>query len=406
MIVEPQQPYSHLRGFNYTPSTAFNDIAFWRDYDEALVERELTYAQRLGLNSARIFLAYVVYEHEPQAFLRRLKHFVQAAGNRGLTVMPVIWDSCFTDAQPTYDARGNEWLPNPGVRRLGPDFWPEGERYCRALVETLGPEPGLLMWDVMNEPLATTWVTLAGAEAPARTQTVWRFVRHFCKIMKEIDTVHPVTVGVAQVHELPEIATEVDVLSFHDYSGTRAVVSAHLDEGIRLARDVEKPLLISEVGCLAWANPYDMTLELCQKAGVGWYVWELMIGASCWREIHGLVYPDGTVRDPSIVAALLGFFRKRSGDVVPPDLNKHGHVTRVLDQAKAWLADPSANYRAGLAILEQMANLLEAGEAVPMHDLPSARVLALSEESAAHRAELNRLLALWGDIFPHQEGMH
>ena len=30
--------YQHLRGFNYVPSTAVNDIAFWRDYDEALVE--------------------------------------------------------------------------------------------------------------------------------------------------------------------------------------------------------------------------------------------------------------------------------------------------------------------------------------------------------------------------------
>ena len=75
-IQELLRPYQQLRGFNYTPSSAVHDIAFWRDYDEASIERELTYAQRLGLNSARIFLAYVVYEREPQMFLQRLRHFV------------------------------------------------------------------------------------------------------------------------------------------------------------------------------------------------------------------------------------------------------------------------------------------------------------------------------------------
>ena len=52
----PPSEYSGIRGFDYTPSTAVNDITFWRDYDEKLIERELDYARRLGLNSARVFL--------------------------------------------------------------------------------------------------------------------------------------------------------------------------------------------------------------------------------------------------------------------------------------------------------------------------------------------------------------
>ena len=120
--MELLKPYSHVRGFNYVPSTAVNDIAFWRDYDEALVERELTYAQRLGLNSARPFLAYVVYEHDPKTFLARLRHFVRAAHERGISVMPVVWDSCFDSTLPTYESSENKWIPNPGVQRLGPDF--------------------------------------------------------------------------------------------------------------------------------------------------------------------------------------------------------------------------------------------------------------------------------------------
>ena len=392
-------PYSHLRGFNYVPSTAVNDIAFWRDYDEALVERELTYAQRLGLNSARPFLAYVVYEHDPKSFLARLRHFVRAAHERGISVMPVVWDSCFDDTRPTIGSTENKWIPNPGVQRLGPDFWPAGEAYCADLVQTLGPEPGLAMWDIMNEPLITSWVMEETPEREERKGTIWNFVHHFCGVMKELDSGHPITVGVANVATLAHVETYVDVLSYHDYLPTRAAIRAQIDDGIRVAKANQKPIFISELACLARANPYDVTLEICQEAGIGWYLWELMIGVSRWRDIHGVVYPDGTVRDPSIVAAIKGFFRRRGPDMIPPAVDKEGAATRVLAQAAEWLGTSNADYAQGVILLETIANLLEAGEHVPMSDPPSARVLALAEaeERAANRAELVRLLVLWSE---------
>lgn len=309
--MELLKPYAHLRGFNYVPSTAVNDIAFWRDYDEALVERELTYAQRLGLNSARPFLAYVVYEHDPKSFLARLTHFVRAARDRGISVMPVVWDSCFDDTRPTIDSTENKWIPNPGVQRLGPEFWPAGEAYCRDIVQTLGPEPGLAMWDIMNEPLITSWVGEDVPERDERIRAIWTFVHHFCRVMKDLDSAHPITVGVANAATLAPVVDHVDVLSFHDYRSTRAAIRAGIEEGIQVAEASRKPLFISELACLARANPYDVTLELCQEIGIGWYLWELMIGVSRWRDIHGVVYPDGTVRDPSIAAAIRGFYRRR-----------------------------------------------------------------------------------------------
>ena len=397
--MEPLHPYAHVRGFNYTPSTAANDISFWRDYDEALVERELSYAQRLGLNSARPFLAYVVYEHDPKSFLARLRHFVRAAHDRGISVMPVVWDSCFDDTQPTYDSTENKWIPNPGVQRLGSEFWPAGEAYCRDLVQTLGPEPGLAMWDIMNEPMITSWV---GDDVPDRDErkgTIWNFVHHFCGVMKELDGTHPITVGVAYSANLAQVETHVDVLSFHDYRNTRAAIRAHIREGIRIGEANQKPIFISELACLARANPYDVTLEICQEEGIGWYLWELMIGVSRWRDIHGVVYPDGTVRDPSIVAAIQGFFRRRGPGMIPPAVDKEGAASRVLDQANEWLGAANSDYANGVGLLETIANLLEAGEHVPMSDPPSARVLALveAEESESNRAELVRLLVLWGE---------
>ncbi|MCY4409188.1 MAG: hypothetical protein OXC27_01900, partial [Caldilineaceae bacterium] len=389
----------HLRGFNYTPSTAVNDISFWRDYDEGLVERELTYAQRLGLNSARPFLAYVVYEHDRKSFLNRLTHFVRTAHDRGISVMPVVWDSCFDDTRPTIDSTVNKWIPNPGVQRLGPEFWPDGEAYCADLVQTLGSEPGLAMWDIMNEPLITSWVMEETPERDERKGTIWNFVHHFCGVMKKLDSAHPITVGVANVATLAQVEAHVDVLSYHDYLPTRAAIRAQIDDGLRVAEANQKPIFISELACLARANPYDVTLEICQEAGIGWYLWELMIGKSRWRDIHGVVYPDGTVRDPSIVAAIQGFFRRRGPDMIPPDVDKEGAATRVLGQAKEWLGTPDVDYAQGVILLETIANLLEAGEHVPMSDPPSARALALTSavETDSNRAELVRSLVLWSE---------
>ena len=62
--------------------------------------------------------------------------------------------------------------------------------------------------------------------------------------------------------------------------------------------------------CIGRSNPYDMAIQIADEHNVGWYVFDLII-SGYWSDIHGLVYPDGTIRDPSSIAAIYGFYRKR-----------------------------------------------------------------------------------------------
>ncbi len=392
----PGPTYAGIRGFNYTPSKSYHDIGFWRDYDEALVERELDYARRLSLTSARVFLHYAVYEHDRKAFLARVRHFVRAARDRGISTMPVVWDSCFSEVEPEYGTDLKDWIPNPGVRRLGRDFWPAGEAYVRDLVQTLGPEPGLLMWDVMNEPLMTSYIWTDPPDKDARVAKVWDFVRHFCGLFASLDPAHPRTVGHAYASWIKETAGAVDVVSFHDYSPTHRRMREHLRQGLDAASALGLPVLLTETGCPARSNPYDRAVETCRDLGLGWYVWELMIGVSRWNDIHGIVYPDGTVRDPSVAAAVQGFFRRRRGDRVAYQLDKEGVLSGTLAGAAKWLDDPAAPLEDGLDLLDGMANLLEAGELVPMSEPPSVRVLGLG--AAPPRSDVDRLLREWRKI--------
>jgi hypothetical protein len=152
----------------------------------------------------------VACEHDPSSFLERVGHFVRAAHDRGIHTMPVVWDSCFSEAVPEYDTRENVWFPNPGVHRLEPGSWPLGDRYCQDLVQPLGPEPGLFAWDAMNEPLMTSWVmdetwTEPRAEpiALARVVVIWSSVAHYCEVLRRLDTAHPTTVGLHTPTLLP-----------------------------------------------------------------------------------------------------------------------------------------------------------------------------------------------------------
>ena len=110
------------------------------------------------------------------------------------------------------------------------------------------------------------------------------------------------------------------------------------------------------------------------NAKVGWYIWELMIVKQGWGTVHGVFYEDGSVRDPSIAAAIMGYFRKRTADIMPAVPDQEGWVTRITDRSDQWLKDPAATWKDGLDIAETSAHLLEAGELTAMRIPPTWEV--------------------------------
>lgn len=356
--IEPQKDYSHIRGVCHGPTR-----------DQAQLEKELDYAKRLNLNSTRIWLSYQAYQRDPKAYLENLKNYVRTSYDKfGITTMPILFN-------------GN--MMDPAI--LEPDFRKQGEEYVDAVIAALKDEPGLLMWDIMNEPMCNDYIGQASKEErPGREKKLWDFVRHYCKYVKKQDPKNATTVGVMYPRYLEHVADVVDVLSFHDYLETRDRVQHSYDVAKEISKkNGNKPLINSEMGCIARSNPYDMALEICEKNGAGFYLFNLIAGGY-WGDIHGLVYPDGTVRDPAIVSALMGFYPNRDADTrVRYNPNKEGYVNRALADLRNAMTDKVSVFSARRAstdnLLEAMevcANLLEGAQMVPMDDMPSARILA------------------------------
>jgi hypothetical protein len=241
------------------------------------------------------------------AFRKNLVHLVRACRQRGIGVMPTL-------------QYPREWVQDKAT-------WHLAKEYATDLVNTIGngKEPGLTFWDVHNEP------------GTARIE----FARYMAGVFRELDKVTPITIGSTTEPEMEATGSDlVDVLCFHDYSATRAQIRTHIEHAKLYAAKQGKQVMNTEIGCIARSNPYDVTLEEYMKAGVGWYIWELMITNQWGTEV----------------------------------VDREGRATRAVAEGKKWLADPNADWAEGLDIAERAANLLEAGQLIAMHDLPTRQV--------------------------------
>ena len=153
--------------------------------------------------------------------------------------------------------------------------------------------------------------------------------------------VNALGVGNTYAYEIEPSKTAplVDILVYHDYFETRSRVRNVCEIMKRLSEQYHKPVINNETCCLCRSNPYDMALEILQEYHFGFYVFELMIGNDMWQRVHGICYPDGTVRDPSIVAAVQGFFRNRTSSALPENVNEEGSADLAIRLATKALSD-------------------------------------------------------------------
>lgn len=365
--------YPAIRGANYCAAGGHH-VEHWLNYDPKETARDLDYARKIHLNQVRVFLSYSAYLKDKDAFRRNLVDLARACQTRGIGLMPVV----------SYKAE----MPHESAP------WPISRAWVQELIQTLGNEPALTIWDAFNEP-----------DYPPTHKdhaAIMDYARVMAQLFHELGSRAPVTIGYAFEKSMEENGDVVDVLSFHDYSPTRDEIRNQIEAAGRFAAKVGKPVINTEIGCTARANPYDVAIEEYSRARVGFYVWELMI-TKHWGDVHGIFYPDGTIRDPSIPAALLGLYRNRAPDAVKEFPDREGWVTRTVADGRKWLSDANASDAEGLKLAETAANLLEANELVAMRDLPSRRVAQLRAGPPSPTALRELLTTLLDELAPWQK---
>jgi len=336
---------TQIRGFNYTPAYVAeprHHIDTWVNYNPEETSFNLDLAQGLKLNMCRVFVPYQCFTELGDELTPRLQDFARQCDERGIGVVPVVGSGRWT--------RDTTLLP-------------QAREWVEFLVAALKDEPNLMMWDLMNEPDLNRRMKESNFEN--------------CKLMyglfKEMDPATPLTIGMEKVSCMIEMADYADILQFHNYSETRDEIRDTIARAQAFADKVGKKVFNGEMGCIARANPYDVTLEEHFKAGMGWCIWELMIVEKGWGTVHGVFYGDGTVRDPSIPAAILGYFRNRENPF-PEFPDREDKIGSVLRRTDAWKKAGAKDWDEGIHIAEVGANMLESAQLAPMHDAPNAQV--------------------------------
>lgn len=292
--------FAWVRGANFVPSYARNDVQNWMDYDPGIVDRELGYAARLNLNCVRVFLQVAVYERDPKRFLDHFDSFLRLCAKHRIQMMPVLFDSCFGEFPDLEKYGEKDWMACPGQNRLGPEHWPAMQKFVRDVVGGHKDDPRIVMWDVMNEPTCTSFY-----QEPEDKEAIHTFLKQALGWVKAQQPTQPRTVGLMHSQELHLVQDDVEVLGFHNYRKDLREDIRHVQE---LGRKLGKPVILNEF-VMRPQQPFDFAMPIVRAEKIGWVFWELMFGKTQFtrdaNSIQGLIYPDGTCRDAREVAAVM-----------------------------------------------------------------------------------------------------
>jgi len=299
--------YSSMRGFNYVPSYARNDVQIWMDYESEIIDRELAYARKLRLNTVRIFLQYAVYKHSPEQFMKRYENFLSLCNKHNIKAMVVLFDSCFGEFPDLDNYKDKDWMANPGQNMLGKEYWPELEKYIEDVCGRYKSDNRIIMWDVMNEPMCTSHA----ATEEGRGE-IWTFLDHFLDVVKKIDPTHPRTVGYMSSKSIPRLVDKNEVLSFHNYVGDMDAFRQDIRYVKDLGKKHNKPVIINEVAHRETGQHFWKFMPILEEENIGFCFWELMLGKTQFSRgenpIQGVIYPDGTCKDSREIASILGIY--------------------------------------------------------------------------------------------------
>ena len=282
-----------IRGCNFMSSDCANRIDQWQAYgfEErfATAKRELALCAETGFNSIRIIPEFFVWEQEHDGFMERFERYVQAAHENGISCMVVLGNDCMPPKEE-FDKRMHlgeqhvDWGFHGG-RRVSQhgtfggagysvlDTQEGADRFCafaRELVETYKNDERILMWDVFNEPGNSN-----------RKSMSLPVLKRLFEIIRAIDPIQPLTVGVWSETRHPEKLPEIerfglehsDIVSFHCYSAYADNV-----EILHRLKAFGRPIVNTEWLARCIGNTVEEIFPLFFAMGVGCYNWGFVAG--------------------------------------------------------------------------------------------------------------------------------
>ena len=283
-------------GCNFQPSTAINQIEMWQSatFDAATIDRELGWAEELGLNVMRVYLSSVVWQNEPEAFKQHMDEYLTIADKHHIKTLFVFFDDCW-NPESTY---GEQPAPKPGIHNSGwvqdpavslradtATLFPILEAYVKDVMTTFKDDPRIWMWDLYNEPGNTK-----------HKLTSMPLLRNVFRWARECQVTQPLTVGVWFM-ECPELnqfqLANSDIISYHNYSNP----DIHR-QCIDSLRKYDRPMVCTEYMARRNGSYFQTILPLLKENNVAAINWGFVSGKT--NTIFAWDEPMPDVQEPPL----------------------------------------------------------------------------------------------------------
>jgi hypothetical protein len=285
-----RQPW--LVGSNYIPSTAINELEMWQTdtFDPLRIDKELGWAEALGLNTMRVFLHDLLWQQDPEGFKRRINTFLKIAAKHHIRPLFVLFDSCWDpnphlgkQHEPRPGVHNSGWVQSPGARALqDPSQYPRLEAYVKGVVGAFAKDPRLLGWDVWNEPDNTNQGSYGELEPKNKVELVLELLPKVFDWARSVHPMQPLTSGVwkgdwsspSKLGPMEKIQLEQsDVISFHNYDRPE-----EFEKRVRWLMQYNRPLLCTEYMARGNGSTFQGVLPIAKKYHVAAINWGLVAG--------------------------------------------------------------------------------------------------------------------------------
>ena len=291
--------YAHqpwLVGSNYAPATAINQLEMWQgdSFDPATIDREMGYAQSIGMNTMRVFLHNIVWENDPDGLKKRMDQFLAIAARHNVKPLFVLFDSCWDpnpragpQHPPIPGVHNSGWVQGPGAARLSDRAgYPKLMAYVKDVVGTFRNDRRILGWDVWNEPNNDGGGNYK--PTPDKKKLVAGLLDDVFTAARSVDPVQPLTSGVwiGDHWDRPETLDAVeriqlnqsDVLSFHDYNWPE-----QFERRARQMLSFGRPVLCTEYMARGNGSTFDGSLPIGKRYNIAMINWGFVDGKTQTR---------------------------------------------------------------------------------------------------------------------------
>jgi len=281
-------------GANFLPSTAINELEMWQSesFDPKTIDRELGWAEGLGMNTMRVFLHNLVWEQDPKGFQLRIDTFLVIAARHHIRPIFVLFDSCWdpypklgVQHEPVAGVHNSGWVQAPGAEILAnPTQFPRLENYVKGVVGAFANDPRILAWDVWNEPDNDNDSSYAKVELKNKNEIVFALLPRVFEWARSAHPMQPLTSGVwqgnlrtlADLNAMGRLQIEQsDIITFHNYRWPE-----EFEHHIKLLQEFHRPLICTEYMARGAGSTFDTVLPVARQYHVGAVNWGLVAGKS------------------------------------------------------------------------------------------------------------------------------